>query len=90
MKNELQELRDTLSVDYLNERAARARIICAVLTDTLGDDVSFVAHHSLLSFGPRNDWNGQRSAATRASREWEARILQPALRAAQSRINIHI
>jgi len=75
----LRELCDTVRFDYLDEKAARARIICCVLNDTLGDDVSFVASHELLNFGPKNDWNGHHSAATRVAREWEARILNPAL-----------
>lgn len=75
----LKELAATLKFDYLDRRASIARIACALLNDTLADDVSFKASCELMSFGPANDWNGQRSAAARINQEWEERILTPAL-----------
>ena len=78
-EQKLREVCDALRLDYLDEEASKERIACSVPNDTLGDDVAFSVYCELLNFGPKNDWNGHRSAATRVAREWEARILNPAL-----------
>jgi len=82
-QEKLRELCDTVRFDYHDEKSSRARIICAVLTDTLGDDISFKASVELQSFGPANDYNGHRSAAARAAHEWRERVLGPALATAR-------
>ena len=75
----LRGLCETLRNDYNNEDASRARIVAALKDEKLGEDAAFLASYELLNFGPANDWNGHRSAGTKAARTWEARILNPAL-----------
>lgn len=79
MMNTLKELAETLRFDYLDEKAARARLALAFHNGHAHEDVSFVASHELINFGPKNDHNGERSAANRVRLEWEERILTPAL-----------
>lgn len=78
-KENLKELAATLRFDYLNEKAAIARLACAFLNETAHEDASYAASCDLDYVGPKNDYNGLRSAAERVRIEWETRILQPAL-----------
>lgn len=75
----LKDLNDTIRFDYLDERKAIARLALAFKNGNAEKDVSFSAYCDLGNFGPKNDWNGQRSSAERIAREWENRILNPAL-----------
>lgn len=75
----LKELAAILAFDYLDAKAAIARVALATLNNRLEDDESFKASCELIDFGPANDWNGLRSAARRINKEWEDRILTPAL-----------
>jgi hypothetical protein len=75
----LKELSAILRTDYLDERGSIARIVSGMINNNLGDDESFKASSELISFGPANDYNGQRSSARRVNQEWEDRILTPAL-----------
>ena len=75
----LKRIAETLRFDYLNEKAAIARLACAFLNESAHEDVSYAASCDLTWVGPKNDWNGLRSAAERVRREWEERILEPAL-----------
>jgi hypothetical protein len=79
---DLIEIAAPLQNDIKNPEAAIDRVF-AQLGGGVHNDPSFIAYCALGGFGPRNDWNGLRSAAKRISEKWEATVLKPAIVAKQ-------
>lgn len=67
--------------DYQDISGAKARIISGLIHGSLEYDRSFLAYCQLQTIGPKNDWNGLRSAAQHAISEWEEKVLNPAVQA---------